>query len=195
MRSVWALVIGNIASVALRTTLTHVMLPGHNNRLMFDKDAAKEMFRFGRWLFVGTAMSFLSTQTDRLILGKITTLDTLGIYYIAATLASMPGQALGMLTWNVLFPALSRAFENNDDPAEFGMSPDDACVTIVPGAGVDPKDFPQTPEPDGPPIRIAVVSRMLKSKGIAEAVEAVRLARAAGAARRCRARWPASRRC
>jgi len=83
---------------------------------MFDKQAATEMFRFGRWLFVGTAMSFLSTQTDRLVLGKITTLDTLGIYYIAATLASMPGQALGMLTWNVLFPALSRAFENNDDP-------------------------------------------------------------------------------
>ena len=70
-------------------------------------------------------------------------------------------------------------FENSDDPAEFGL--DTSQVTIVPGAGVDPRDFPLTPEPAVPPLKVAVVARMIAPKGIAEAVEAVRRARALGA--------------
>ena len=71
-------------------------------------------------------------------------------------------------------------FENTDDPREFGLT--DAEVTIVPGAGVNPDDYPATPEPPAPPLKVAVVARMIEAKGIADAVEAVRRARALGAA-------------
>jgi glycosyltransferase involved in cell wall biosynthesis len=71
-------------------------------------------------------------------------------------------------------------FENTDDPREFGLT--EADVTVVPGAGVDPEDYPQTPEPAAPPLKVAVVARMIEAKGIADAVEAVRRARALGAA-------------
>ncbi len=71
-------------------------------------------------------------------------------------------------------------FENTDDPSEFRLQPTAGNVTIVPGAGVAADDFPAMPEPPSPPVRIAVVSRMLRSKGIAEAVEAVCLARDRG---------------
>jgi glycosyltransferase involved in cell wall biosynthesis len=72
-------------------------------------------------------------------------------------------------------------FENPEDPRAFGVEPDDADVTIVGGAGVDPAQFPATPEPPAPPVRVAVVARMLLLKGIAETVEAARRARAQGA--------------
>ncbi len=72
-------------------------------------------------------------------------------------------------------------FENADDPREFGLAPDAADVTLVGGAGVDPALFPETPEPPAPPVKVAVVGRMLAPKGIAEAVAAVRRARALGA--------------
>ena len=72
-------------------------------------------------------------------------------------------------------------FENRDDPAEFGLDPEQANVTIVPGAGVDPAAFPLMPEPPAPPVRFALVSRMLRSKGIAEAAEAIGRARLMGA--------------
>jgi glycosyltransferase involved in cell wall biosynthesis len=72
-------------------------------------------------------------------------------------------------------------FENRDDPAEFDLDPAGPEVTIVGGAGVDPKDFPVEPEPAAPPVKVAVVSRMIAAKGIAEAVEATRRARALGA--------------
>ncbi len=72
-------------------------------------------------------------------------------------------------------------FENRDDPREFHLDPDGPEVTIVGGAGVDPAQFPMVPEPPAPPVRVAVVARMIEPKGIAEAVEAARRARAAGA--------------
>jgi glycosyltransferase involved in cell wall biosynthesis len=72
-------------------------------------------------------------------------------------------------------------FENPDDPGEFGLDVGDPNVTIVGGAGVRPADFPMLPEPPAPPVKIAIVARMLEPKGIAEAVAAVRKARAAGA--------------
>jgi glycosyltransferase involved in cell wall biosynthesis len=72
-------------------------------------------------------------------------------------------------------------FENRDDPREFGLAPDGPQVVIVGGAGVDPNDFPVRPEAPAPPVRLAVVARMIRPKGIAEAVEATRRARALGA--------------
>lgn len=73
-------------------------------------------------------------------------------------------------------------FENPDDAASLGLDPADTAVTVVGGAGIDPDAFPARPLPPSPPLRIAIVARMLWSKGIDTAVEAVRLARAKGAA-------------
>jgi glycosyltransferase involved in cell wall biosynthesis len=78
-------------------------------------------------------------------------------------------------------PRTRYLFENRDDPREFGLDPDGADVTIVGGAGVDPEKFPSTEAPPAPPLKVAVVARMIRPKGIVEAVEAVRRARAAGA--------------
>jgi len=77
-------------------------------------------------------------------------------------------------------PRTHYLFENAEDPREFGLDPRGADVTLVGGAGVDPADFPASPEPPSPPVKIAVVARMLKPKGIAESVAAVRRAQAAG---------------
>lgn len=73
-------------------------------------------------------------------------------------------------------------FENRDDPHEFGLDPVGSDVTIVGGSGVDPAQIPRGEEPSSPPLKVAVVGRMIAPKGIAESVEAVRRARAAGAA-------------
>jgi glycosyltransferase involved in cell wall biosynthesis len=71
-------------------------------------------------------------------------------------------------------------FENLDDPGELGIDATGPDVTHI-GAGVDPAAVPPTPEPPAPPIKVAVVGRMLAQKGIREAVEATRRARALGA--------------
>ncbi len=78
-------------------------------------------------------------------------------------------------------PRTRYLFENRDDPREFGINPSDSDVTIVGGAGVDPEKFPATEEPAAPPLKVAVVARMIRPKGIVESVNAVQRARATGA--------------
>src|ERR1700733_4333808 len=77
-------------------------------------------------------------------------------------------------------PRTHYLFENRDDPREFGLDPDGADVTIVGGAGVDPAKFPRSEEPAAPPLKVAVVARMIRPKGMVESVDAVQRARAAG---------------
>lgn len=73
-------------------------------------------------------------------------------------------------------------FENPDDPAMLGLDPQDKeKVALVGGAGVDPLVLMPEPMPPAPPLKVALVARMLWSKGVDLAVEAVRLARAHGA--------------
>jgi glycosyltransferase involved in cell wall biosynthesis len=72
-------------------------------------------------------------------------------------------------------------FENTDDSTLLGLDPTDPRVTIVGGAGVDPELLHPQPAPPQPPLRVAVVARMLWSKGIDLAVEATRIARRRGA--------------
>jgi glycosyltransferase involved in cell wall biosynthesis len=72
-------------------------------------------------------------------------------------------------------------FEHADNARALGLDPQSPDVVLVGGPGVEPAQFPLTPEPPAPPVKIAVVSRMLDSKGIAEAVEATQRARTLGA--------------
>lgn len=73
-------------------------------------------------------------------------------------------------------------FENTDDPKLLGLDPAGPNVTVVGGAGIDPEALKPSPLPPQPPLRIALVARMLWSKGVDLAVEALRAARAEGAA-------------
>jgi glycosyltransferase involved in cell wall biosynthesis len=79
-------------------------------------------------------------------------------------------------------PRVRFLFENPDDPVTLGLDPQDAAkVAIVGGAGVDPLILMPSPMPPVPSLKVALVARMLWSKGVDLAVEAVRLARAEGA--------------
>lgn len=55
-------------------------------------------------------------------------------------------------------------------------------TAIVGGAGIDPELYAATPMPPRSPLKVALVARMIWSKGIDTAVEAVRIARQRGAA-------------
>lgn len=71
-------------------------------------------------------------------------------------------------------------FENVTDPLSFGLDPEASDVTVVPGAGVDPDFYMPTPLPGVNGLKIAMVSRMVWSKGADLAVEAVSVARQRG---------------
>lgn len=111
--SVWALVAGGLVSAGARAWLSHVVLPGRPNTFGWEPEARRELFRFGRWIFIGTLTSFLAAQSDRLIFAKLIPLSLLGVYGIGTMLSRMPSETLGSLGQSVVLPAYSRALDRD----------------------------------------------------------------------------------
>ena len=80
---------------------------GKSNRFAWDREAVKEIFSYGKWIFLSTLLFFLCSQADRLASGKIFSLTMLGIYGIAFTLGDMPRQVIIALGGRVIFPSIS----------------------------------------------------------------------------------------
>lgn len=115
-RSVWAFIFGNLVGVAAKMVLSYTFLEGERNGFAFDREAFRELSRFGRWVFVSTALTFFTTQIDRLMLGRLMSIDTLGLYSIAVNLATLPPMVASSLAGGVLFPLLSH--HSRTDPHE-----------------------------------------------------------------------------
>lgn len=116
--SVWALAAGSVAFAVSQTVLSHVALPGHGNRFHWDRDAAKSLFRFGRWVFFSTLLGFVASQADRVLFGKIVDLQTLGVYSVASLLAMTPQQVIRHLALSVNFPLYSQTHRSGGDLPE-----------------------------------------------------------------------------
>lgn len=115
-RSVWALVAGSVTQSAMIALGSHLALPGARDGLRLERAALTELFGFGRWIFVSTCVTFLALQSDRLILGKLVdSLGLLGVYGMAATVATIPTVLAGHLSGNVQFPLL--AAHDRRDPS------------------------------------------------------------------------------
>ncbi|KHJ54174.1 hypothetical protein LA66_11940 [Aureimonas altamirensis] len=105
--SIWALVLGALFAAFIRMAASHLVLPGHANRIGWDRDSWTEIFGFGRWIFVSSLIGVLFTTGDRLILGGLVDAHVLGLYAIAALLLSVFQTAVNTLAGTVAFPALS----------------------------------------------------------------------------------------
>ncbi len=105
--TIWAIVAGGLVSSLYQLILSWRINPAQQNRFTWDKTATHEIFSFGTWIFLSTAMTFFGEQADRLILGKVLGFTLLGIYGIALTLADMPRSVTTALSGKVIMPALS----------------------------------------------------------------------------------------
>lgn len=113
--TVWSLVMGGLAISVVKMILSHVVLPGRVDRLRWDPSIAKELVRFGRWIFLSTLLTFLTGYADRWIFGAMIPLGVLGLYGNAAVLASLPMEALGRVSHQVVFPLYARVVQSGQD--------------------------------------------------------------------------------
>ena len=106
---VWALAGGLLAQALIRLAGSYFINDGPAPRFEWDSAAAAAIFAFGKWIWVATVLMFLASQIDRLILGKLLTLQMLGIYGIAAAIAEMPRSLVYAISANVLFPVYAKS--------------------------------------------------------------------------------------
>jgi O-antigen/teichoic acid export membrane protein len=106
--TVWALVAGAIATALVIAVGSHRLIAGGGNRFDWERESFHELIHFGKWILVSTLILFCAMQVDRLMLGKLITLDRLGLYSVAVAIATLPNLLLGMLAGAVLYPLLAR---------------------------------------------------------------------------------------
>jgi O-antigen/teichoic acid export membrane protein len=106
-QAVWALAIGAVAGSSTRMVLSHLLLKGERNRFFWDREAFAELHRFGRWIFLSTALTFLNLQSDRLILARLIDIPFLGLYTIAQTFSRALAEAMNAVGGKVLFPSFA----------------------------------------------------------------------------------------
>jgi O-antigen/teichoic acid export membrane protein len=108
-----SIVMGMVCGAVFRAIFSYVLFRGYEFNFCWDKQAYKEIFNLGRWIFFSTVFTFLAMQSDRLILGTYIEAEALGVYYIAATLAVMPSDIISRFSANILYPLYSKEFRKN----------------------------------------------------------------------------------
>lgn len=104
---VWGLVVGQLASRALQAAWL-VKASGWWPRARFHGPTARELFAFGKWLWVSAGLQVISRSADKLVMGKVAGGGTLGAYGVAFNLCTAAAKPTSNLISRLAFPALTQ---------------------------------------------------------------------------------------
>lgn len=105
-RSVWALVWGQIAGSAISLAISYLFHP-YRPRFLIDREALRNAFQFGKWMFVIGVMVYITTTVDNVFVGKLLGAAALGPYMVAYTIANLPSSLVAQIFGTVFFPAFA----------------------------------------------------------------------------------------
>lgn len=112
-RSIWSLVIGSMASIGISALLSHVWMRGPRNVFRWEAASVREIFNYGKWLAISSAVTVFATNGDRLMLAAYASAALLGLYSIALSLVGALDTILNQLFDRVMLPAFSEVARNN----------------------------------------------------------------------------------
>ena len=107
LRSVWALVIGQVVSVSVNVAVSYWLIPGRV-RLAFDRDIARELLGYGKFVTGSSIVLYIATELDSAVIGKVMGTEELGYYTLAATLATFVTANLSKVASSIMMPAYSK---------------------------------------------------------------------------------------
>ncbi len=104
---VWALLIGHLVIILVRTIGLNIIAPFKATPL-FNFRGIGSSAGFGMKILVMRILWFLFARMDVFIIGRLLGKERLGVYSVGMDLASMPMQKINSITNQVAFPAFSR---------------------------------------------------------------------------------------
>lgn len=105
--TVWALAFHGVVGAVISTVWSFSMFGHRLPRLCWDRKIVSEIFKFGRWIFIATALTFFARQGDSVIVSKWVTVEQLGVFSIAIALAKLVDMVVMNLNWVLLFPTFA----------------------------------------------------------------------------------------
>src|SRR5262249_11304648 len=107
MPTIWSLVLGLLFGAIVATAGSFLLVPGLQHQLQLSKDYIGEILRFGKWIFLGSAVYFGAISFDRFYLPTVIPFALLGVYGISRTIAELISIPAGRLGNMVVFPFIA----------------------------------------------------------------------------------------
>ncbi|MCH8897602.1 MAG: lipopolysaccharide biosynthesis protein, partial [Chloroflexi bacterium] len=107
LRNVWALVLGLFARNISLVAVSYWCHP-YRPRLSWNKQQAKELFGFGRWVYFTRVLTFIVNQADSMVLARLLWPASLGFYQMAQRTSLVPLQEIRRGVSTVAFPLYSK---------------------------------------------------------------------------------------
>lgn len=111
LQNVWALLWGTILEAFVRVVLSFVVAPFRPS-FRWEVQSRRELFRFTRGMAGLSLLTFLIMQADTFVLGKTVTVEALGLYAMAITLAAFPLTIFSKAVQPLVVPILARLQED-----------------------------------------------------------------------------------
>ncbi|MXO60718.1 oligosaccharide flippase family protein [Altererythrobacter salegens] len=105
--TIWALVAGLLISTAISTLGSYFLINWRMQVLSFDREAAREIVGFGKWIFLSSLVYFAAMNFDRLYLAGAVPLAVLGVYGVARTITDSITRLFQRLSSMIIFPKIS----------------------------------------------------------------------------------------
>lgn len=107
LRSVWAMVWGFLAGKTVFVLSSYPIRPWLP-RFRFSLARVRELYGYGRHIFRMIAVNYLTSQADRVLVGRILGAEALGLYAFANRIATLPSGGLFSVVIKAAFPVFSR---------------------------------------------------------------------------------------
>jgi O-antigen/teichoic acid export membrane protein len=114
MRSVWALVIGQLVQALFNTVWSYYFIAGRP-RFAFDRGVARDLLAYGKFITGSSMVTYIAAELDSAVIGKVSGIEALGYYALAMTISSLVTLNLARVAAGIMMPAYSKL--QNDRPA------------------------------------------------------------------------------
>ena len=109
LRSFWAILVNNLISQVISVSFSYIFFPAAKRRWRLSLERWRELWGFARYITASTIITLIITQSDKVVFGRLFTLDQLGLYVLGGNLAGVASGLAYSWTGSVLYPRLAKA--------------------------------------------------------------------------------------
>ena len=111
-QNVWALILGYVSESVFKCLLSYIYYP-IIPVLKVNATCLKDILSFSRGMYGLPIMALLFVQTDIIVIGRVLSLELLGLYVLARSLSDMPINFFSKIAQPVLLPSYSMLQESS----------------------------------------------------------------------------------
>jgi PST family polysaccharide transporter/lipopolysaccharide exporter len=100
---VWALIVGRLAGAVTYVLASYLVAP-YRPKVRVIRSAARALIRFGRWILLTSLFTVAGSAVLRLVVSRKLGVAELGVYFLAARVAFLPGEVASEVVGAVAFP-------------------------------------------------------------------------------------------